>query len=55
MNTDVDMTGMDHSTTHPSNSDARAMQVPFTGDIILPSMTLFDGTCSVPSWLVGVA
>ena len=55
MNIDVDTTGTYHNTAHPSNPDARAVQMSFTGDIIPLYMVPFDGACSVPSWVVSVA
>ena len=55
MNIDVDATGRNHNTSYPSNSDARAVQISFMSDIIPQYMSLFDGACNIPSWVVSVA
>ena len=51
----VDTTGTGHNTSYPSNSDTRALQIPFTDGVIPPHTVLFDGACNVTSQVVTVA
>ncbi|THG93102.1 hypothetical protein EW026_g8040 [Hermanssonia centrifuga] len=50
----VDSVGTGHNTSYPSNSETRALQIPFTDGVIPPHTVVNSGACLINSQIVTV-